>query len=446
MSSGMFEQSQTLPLPARLRAADLTPVAIIAILVGIVMPLVAAWFYPTYTHMMSDPVVEWTRLQEIPFVICEALIVLWALYRGMELRFFAPLVPRDCLIAGGIFMLGLWGSTLLVSKVPATSLMISLSYIVHILFAFSVYYLTAPGKETARDHFSVALGLGLIGLAFLTGFRFILGPVLDNLPVSQIDWASAIPGFISVRHFGSWTGAVVAIFAAILMGRRDDAPLSRYDFFFFLSMTMTIWSGTRAAVLALAVSCAIMVLSMWRLPTLRMIGRLSILSGAAALLAFILLPYGHPAFLLFEYWDKNIAQNVLANADQISSGRMSLWHGTYMKWLQAPWFGWGSGSTFWEVHELGWTHTQPHNFILQFLISWGIVGAAGALWLLARTTVAAHRRVLANPSMWPLLAGLYALLVMAMLEGMLHYPRFIMLIMALYALIFRLTEREPVES
>jgi hypothetical protein len=33
-----------------------------------------------------------------------------------------------------------------------------------------------------------------------------------------------------------------------------------------------------------------------------------------------------------------------------------------------------------------------------------------------------------------------------MLEGMLHYPRFIMLIMALYALIFRLSDRSPTES
>lgn len=177
-----------------------------------------------------------------------------------------------------------------------------------------------------------------------------------------------------------------------------------------------------------------------------MIGRLSLLTGAAALLAFMLIPYGNASFLLFEYWDSNVAQNVAVNADQISSGRMSLWYGTYSKWLEAPWFGWGSGSTFWEVFELNWRHTQPHNFILQFLISWGIVGAAGALWLLARVTISAHKQVLANTELWPLLAGIYSLLVMAMLEGMLHYPRFIMLIMALYALIFRLSDRSPTES
>lgn len=37
----------------------------------------------------------------------------------------------------------------------------------------------------------------------------------------------------------------------------------------------------------------------------------------------------------------------------------------------------------------------------------------------------------------PLLAGLYSLLVMGLLEGMLHYPRFITLKMMLFAIIFR---------
>ncbi|MEP7348752.1 MAG: O-antigen ligase family protein [Sphingorhabdus sp.] len=434
----MLKNRQILRIPDTVRAINSAPVLVISLLMGVIMPMVAAWFYPTYTNTMSDPFVEWTRLQEVPFVVCEALIVGWALYRGMELRCFASILPRDCLIASGIFMAGLWGSTLFVSKIPATSLMISLSTVVHILFALSVYHLAGNAKKTSVEQFASVLALGLFALAVLTAFRFLTVALLSPVPGNEIEWSSAMPGFISVRHFGSWTGAITAIFAAILLNNRDDAALSRIDLFFFLSMAMTIWSGTRAAVLAIAISCAIMVVSKWQMPSLRMFGRLSMTTGAAAFLALALIPYGNTAFLLFEYWDTN----PIANADQISSGRLSLWGGTYEKWLEAPWFGWGSGSTFWEVFELNWTHTQPHNFILQFLISWGLVGAVGAIWLLARTTAAAHRRVMANTHTWPLLVGLYSLLVMALLEGMLHYPRFIMLIMALLALILRLTSDE----
>jgi exopolysaccharide production protein ExoQ len=419
---------------------------IIGVLVGVVMPMIAAGVYPTYTSMMPNPVAEWTRLQELPFVLCEAMIFMWALYRGMKLRHIMSILPRDCLIACVVFMAGLWGSTLFVSKVPVTSVVISVTMLIHVLFAFSVHYLAVRNLKVHQEQFLVSLGFGLIGLTVLTACRFLFAPQLTYLPAAQIEWSSALPGFISVRHFGSWTGAIAAIFAAAIMVRRDDAPMSRYDFFFFLSMGLTIWSGTRAAVLAIAVAVLIMAISNRCLPSIRMIGRLSILTGAAALLAFALIPYGNPAFLLFEPQTNNFAQNVVANADQISSGRLTLWHGTYLKWLEAPWFGWGSGSTFWEVFELNWSHTQPHNFILQFLISWGIVGTAGALFLLARVTISAHKQVLANPEIWPLLVGVYSLIVMAMLEGMLHYPRFIMLLMALYALIFKLSKPSATAS
>ena len=435
----MLENSQTSRFQSAANMIASAPLLVISMIVGVLMPMIAAWVYPTYTHMMPDPVMEWTRLQEIPFVISEAIIIGWALLKGMELRFFTSILPRHYLIAVFIFMIGLWSSTLFVSKVPATSLMISLSMMVHILFGLSVYYIVKDVKKQAVEQFSSVLGLGLIALAILTAFRFLLAALFAPIPGNEIEWSSALPGFISVRHFGSWTGAIAAIFTALLLNRRDDAPLSRFDVFFFLSMAMTIWSGTRAAILAIGISCVVMLLSKLQMPSLRMFGRLSILTGAAALLAFALIPYGNASFMLFDYLDGD----VVGNSEQISGGRLSLWIGTYEKWLEAPWFGWGSGSTFWEVYQLNWTHTQPHNFILQFLISWGLVGAVAAFWLIAKTTIAAHRRVMANPQIWPLLAGLYSLLVMALLEGMLHYPRFIMLIMMLYALIFRFTDREP---
>lgn len=116
-----------------------TPVWLIGAMIGVVMPIVAAWAYPTYTTMMPSPVIEWTRLQEIPFVFCEVMIFLWALHRGMELRKLLPFVPREYLVAGALFMVGLWGSTLFVSKVPITSLAISITMVVHVLFGFSVY-------------------------------------------------------------------------------------------------------------------------------------------------------------------------------------------------------------------------------------------------------------------------------------------------------------------
>ena len=414
-----------------------SPVFYIGLLVGLIMPLVSALAYPTYMHEIPDAMTEWSRLQELPFVFSEFLVFCWALLRGMELRTYWDKIPRDCRIALSLFMVGLWGSTLLVSKVPATSLTISLSFVVQLLFALSVFHLIDGPRKKVISHLALGFGAGLAALAAFTAWRFLLPPAAHLVPGGKIEWFASLPGFINVRHFGSWTGAVLAIFTAIIIQRRDETAVNWHDAFFLLAMTMTIWSGTRAAMLAIAISCAILIISTRRFPSLRVIGRLSILTGIAGCIAFPLLPYGDSSFYLVSIVDS------YGSINQVSNGRADLWAITFDKWLEAPWFGWGSGATFWEVHIIGWRHTQPHNFVLQFLVSWGIIGAIGALWLLGRAVFAAQRCALAQPKLWPLLTGIYALLVMACLEGMLHYPRFIMLIMLLFATIFRLSMREP---
>jgi exopolysaccharide production protein ExoQ len=429
-----FASDRRLPeIWGRMKSA---PALSIGILIGIIMPLVAAWVYPTYMHKMPTALQEWTRLQEIPFVLAEIFVICWAVMRGMEIRQIVARLPRDCLIAGRIFLIGLWCSSLLISKIPATSLVISISFMIHLLFGFAVYHLISTAKKEVLDQLSSGLAMGLVALALVTAWRFLLPPPAWTVPGGVIEWQAALPGFISVRHFGSWTGAIAAIFAAILIRRRDESAFGWHDLAFLIAVGLTIWSGTRAAIFAMAVSCAILVAGTRSFPSLRVIGRLCILTGIAACLAWLLIPYNDQNFFLFAVDDS------YATSNQLTSGRIEMWIATYHKWLQAPWFGWGSGSTFWEVRALGWTHTQPHNFVLQFLISWGVVGACGAFWLLGRAVIGAHRRTLATPELWPMLTGLYALLVMACLEGMLHYPRFIMLIVVLLAVIYRFGSTE----
>ena len=190
---------------------------------------------------------------------------------------------------------------------------------------------------------------------------------------------------------------------------------------------MTVWSGTRAAILAIALTALFLILIRRKMPSIQVMGTIAMLTGAAATAAWLLLPYHDPVFLLFDQADTS-------SSNQMSGGRLDIWAATFDKWQLSPFFGWGSGSQFWEVY-VGWPHTQPHNAILQFLISWGIVGAVAALWLLGRATFKAHMIAVHNEPVLPILAILYTLLLMSLVEGMLHYPRFIMIIMVAFAAI-----------
>lgn len=397
----------------------------LGITIGIVMPVLAALLYPVYMHQMQPAWAEWTRLLELPFVACELAIVHVAIRAGYRDAEIWAALPRDIVVALGLLFAGLIVSSVLFSKNVPVSVLLSITTLIHLRFGAAIFFLARIGREGTIQSFSSWLGLGLVVLTILTAAKFWLPPSEWTVPGGRIEWASALPGFISVRHFGSWTGAIAAgLMVALLYGKKE--PDRRTSLLYLLGAGLTCWSGTRGGVLAMAVVALIALVGLRRLPDTRALLHVSGLS-ALALLGAIIFSTGLPEFALFLKED-------VASAGAMAAGRLELWHDTFFRWLAAPLFGWGSGSTFWEVN-IGWAHTQPHNVVLQFLISWGIVGAAGALWLLGRAIGATYRVGMQDDRLRPLAATLYALLFMSLLEGMLYYPRFIMVIMIGFAIL-----------
>jgi O-antigen ligase len=122
-------------------------------------------------------------------------------------------------------------------------------------------------------------------------------------------------------------------------------------------------------------------------------------------------------------------------ADAFTAGRLTLWLATIDAWRESPWIGHGTGSLFWTVF-VGWRHTQPHNAVLQFLFSWGVIGALPACWLLLRAVLAAVRSAVREPAVWPVLTLAFSLMGMSMVDGALSYPRFVSMIAVGLALAF----------
>lgn len=408
------------------------PAVWLGVTIGFLMPVVSAALYPTYMHQMQPAWAEWTRLMELPFVACELMIIHLAMRRGFRDVLVWESLPRDIKLALGLLAVGLVVGSVGVSRNPAASITLSIITVVHLRFASASYFLFQDERRAEPRAFLILLALGLVLLTVLTAWKFSFPPLTSTVPGGAIEWPSALPGFISVRHFGSWTGAIAAgLMVSLLYGSDDRTSVTRL--LYLLAAGLTCWSGTRGAVLAMAVVALVMAVSLRRMPGVGRIvsvGALSVLAFAAAVL---LAPNGEPEFALFHWGDYK-------DAGTATSGRLDLWHDTFMRWLDAPIFGLGSGSTFWEVN-IGWAHTQPHNVILQFLISWGLVGAAGGLWLLARAIVAVHRPGVADARLRPLTGMLYALLFMSLIEGMLYYPRFIMAIMIGFAMLMAERDR-----
>jgi exopolysaccharide production protein ExoQ len=416
--------------------ARLDVFGLLGIATGIIMPVLAALIYPVYMHQMQPAWAEWTRLMELPFVACELVIVQFAVRKGYRDRLIWKYLPRDVKIAFGLLFVGLTVSSVLFSKNTAASVTLSLTTLVHLRFCGATFFLVRSDRNADIRTFFPLLGLGLAALTILTIWKFKMPPPELTVPGGKIEWPSALPGFISVRHFGSWTGAIAAGFLLVVL-YGDKEQSQRMAPIYLFAVGLTFWSGTRAAVLGLAVVALTAAVSLRRLPSAAALLRTGGLSALAMLGAVVFSP-GLPEFKLF-------VQDDIQSADAMAAGRLELWHDTFFRWLASPIFGWGSGSTFWEVNIGGWTHTQPHNTILLFLISWGVVGAVGGLWLLIRAIVATHRTGMDDARLRPFTGMLYSLLFMSLLEGMLYYPRFIMLVMIIFAVLFAARERQAKE-
>ena len=136
----------------------------LGILIGIVMPVVSGLVFPTYHHMLATPWLEWTKLLEAPFLVCELLVVCFAVHQGMKISRFTEPLSRDLKIASALFLAGLWYSSLFVSAVPATSVAQSVGTIIHILFAFSIFHLFKARNSRNFKSFWMSLGVGLARL------------------------------------------------------------------------------------------------------------------------------------------------------------------------------------------------------------------------------------------------------------------------------------------
>lgn len=396
-------------------------------ILGVAMPIVSALIYPTYMHKMQNPALEFSRLLEMPFVALELGVIFWAHRSGMDRRAMWAALPRDIKAASMVFLVGVFASSIFISQNPTFSITMSLITVIHLLFSLAVLHLLSDRNKVGNEsQFLPLLGVGLGIFTLYTAWWFSFPPPESEVFGGKIEWSSAVPGFISVRHFGAWAGVIAAAFAVRILYQQGQHSLGWDHALYFLAAAMTIWSGTRAAVLGIIFAVIAVALIKRTLPNFRNIVLAALLTGLGAVFAFVLLPHD-PAFYLWQTGDA-------ASLNKMGGNRPALWAATFTRWLDSPILGWGSGSTFWEVF-VNWPHTQPHNVVLQFLISWGIVGAAGGMWLLGRAIVAVHRSVIAQPEQLALLAMLDALLVQSLLEGMLHYPRFIIAIILLFAMI-----------
>lgn len=420
----MHPRSIRAVVPAGLlpRLALLSPVDLLAAVVGVALPLAAALLYRTYDLMVHPEGWEMTRQLGLPFVAAEIGFLLYARRRGLDLGAMLRRWPRGLRGALIVFLATFWVGSAFVSPRPTVSLAFTLVWLVHLLFAAAVFHLVRRAGGIDPWRFGFWLSAGVAALVPVIAAHFLILPPELIGHERSIDWGSAVPGFISSRLFGAWVGAVAAFLLGLIWLSERGARRAPwlYPAFALIALLM-MWSGTRAALLG----CGVAMIGGWivaRPPPVRAL-TLKVLPilAVAALLAIPLAPWGHPQFYMVMPGDGSSVAG-------FTSGRTVFWASALRVFAQHPLFGTGAASSWWLVPLDGFYHVQPHNAVVQFLLNWGVFATLAALVLLSAATWRAHIAARANAALLPMVMLLDCLLAMSMVDGMLHFARFVLLI------------------
>jgi len=183
--------------------------------------------------------------------------------------------------------------------------------------------------------------------------------------------------------------------------------------------TGLFWTGGRAPVLGLAAGGAAL---LWSSPPESRVRRglhLTLLTLTALAFSFAIPPLGAAAGI-GGAWERSSAATSLA---ALSSGRLDFWRVTLRHALEAPWFGHGADAyNFIRPKQDG---NQPHNFLLQWFVDFGVFGALPLALLVAHAwfrgaaqSRAAGGGALAARCGWACLTGL---LVAGLLDGVFYH-------------------------
>lgn len=178
---------------------------------------------------------------------------------------------------------------------------LTIGWALQLLFAAALAHLAAavPVARLAEIWHGFALGLAALAVAIAVHFLWL--PVSLRGWEHEIDWGNAIPGFISVRLFGSWCGAVLALLTGFAWRAEGDARHRRLlHLAVALAFGMMFWSGTRAALLGWLCSLPVAWMMAGRPRSRDVLTTLPAYLLVAVVLAIVLQPYGHPAFTFLD--------------------------------------------------------------------------------------------------------------------------------------------------
>lgn len=291
------------------------------------------------------------------------LLIFIALFRNENLLTdFAKNASRNDKIVGAIFFAAILYSFFFVSFSKMLFALGFLVLLIHLLFSISLFKNMKYVDGQTQQYFWVFLGVSVIGYTALWALDFLI------YPPTQKDWIDRVPGVTNVRWAGFfWLSIFSAGFALAKGSGRNYFFLA--ILFGVFGLTMTLWTGTRGSLLAIAFGalCAVILSPAYR----KFIVGYCLISAVGAIILNVYAPVPHELYGMDRIISRMDSNEIIERG---GSGRTVLWKRTAVLAGNHPFVGHGMD----QFQKMGPKETigfkGPHGLPLQLLFSVGIIG------------------------------------------------------------------------
>lgn len=355
---------------------------------------------------------QYVRQYSIPTVALEILVLLICTSAGWQPGKRLAELPRVTKLLILATIAAVMISSLAMSSHWVTSVHFAVRYVIHISVFFALVHILSQTQKYENAAFCIwAMFYGALAyVAALSAFA-IFAPKPENFI-----WWQRMPSATNIRQIGNVVALLALAPVALLMFERHLQKALLAWAGLICLLTFIMWTGSRGALLSICLGIGF---AGW-LYRATITAPRTVLLVSAALIAIaisICLPSPDPNFGLIR-----MAESVTAS--DVSSGRVQVWQNTFDAIRQAPFFGHGAGMYRQNMADInGFPFNHPHNFILQFVYDWGVVGGGLMVTLFVGFGIKLVSSSCGEPNLRFLSTSAFVTLTGgALIDGPLFYP------------------------
>ncbi len=355
------------------------------------------------------------RLYAVPVLaIALSLPLLALILHILQYRQHAAINLKVVIALVLLFTLSATNSTFVAVQHDAATAMLAISAIFAIA-AGSFRIIAANAPSILRNSLlAIAIGINLYEL-------FCVGILASLDDITKLDLNRVGVGVTHVRQLAFYgaIGATVALgFAAFTSNTR-----SRWLWLgsAVVSEAFIFWSGSRGGVFALLAMVAFASIA---LPARTTIRRLWFSIAATMPMAAALSLIWVPPSSAWGLWRILAMMNKFGDGAQaFTANRTLLWRDAVELIVQRPWTGYGQAQFRFLAPAANGYYAHPHNFVLQFLFEFGILGAALLFYVIGLGLVRGWPAMRRGDSVGTIaLLGAITLLSYGLIDSTLYQP------------------------